>query len=1523
MKRSILKYTYFLFCVLATLLLVNPVSVDAGWTNLGLYGGQVYSIALDRNNTSKLFAGTYYGGGLFRTDDGGANWTPVLTGDEGTGFDGEATFSNTAVWGVQIAPSNSSVVWAVHNYWAEKSTDGGATWTHILNSTMQGSQYRYCKSLAIDPANPSIVYVGTAGPWTDTLAIGTIYKTTDGGTTWTSIGPNTYSTGYGTFNNQFPYPVVAIDIDPQNSNNIYAVSASAEGAGASSYVYRSTNGGANWTRIGLNPFTGGLQDIKVKPDDSSTIFVAGYNGIGKFTCTTSCSYDSTIYNSSGSDIRALTFQPGADGALWIAGRGSHLGIYDISGNSFNWMDIGYQLLGLAVKPSTLPIYSGDVVYGGELHRGVIRGVYSLRTGAWSWAERNNGVNAIQVWDVAVDPAANDHYLAATEAGLYERASGGTTWTKRGNFNYTSAYTVAFDPASSSTHYVGTEGRVYKTTDGGATWPTSVAVSGYVTGIAVTPSGSSYLYVTTRHTSYTSYGSVYRIPKDLSAATSIKPSGNFDYNAVVVDPNDSGYDRIFVGGGNYFGTSVLGKIYETTNANASPPTWTERLSNVIVNALLIDPNDSNKMYAGAGWSGETEVPLYKSVDSGLSWQKSYQGIPGGPSRYGLWGTSAANLYVLRHSGSIPKGGEDDSYMIRYDGSAWNKVEIGTSKPLSGIWGYDASNVFAVGESGTVVRYDGTAWSASQQGSVELRDVWGSSTTNVYAVGKAGTILRFNGSSWSTSTGPTGEDLQGIWGSSASNMFAVGSTGVILRYNGSAWSQMARPVTETLEDIWGSASNNVFAVGSPRRVGSTRYYTIVLWNGSIWSVMTTPDVPVGKSGRLRSVWGSSGTDVFAVGDDGVVLHYNGSVWAVMTSGTSDAFYGVWGSSANNVYAVGLFGTILRYNGSSWSAVDPSGSISGEKTGLWNAVTDLAFSPEGHIYAATERQGVYASANGAKSWINLSAPPYSLYAVAAGSVISGGSAGGYSLSGEGLLYGFVTNMAMGTGLYDARVNTDIQGGRSTTTETDGSWAMFHPGGTFNVTASRTGFTPQAKFNVPVYGGTWTQVMFGLSPAAAGPAAVIGAPSISLTRAGPVTYSVTYTEADAVTLANPQVTVNKTSTANGTVDVSGTGSIRTVSLSGITGNGTIGISIAAGSAYDHAGNPFPAAGPSATFTADNAAPTGVSAGANQTKNITFTQTGTATDTNAMTYLWTRQSGPGPITFGTATALPTTISASTDGTYTIRFTATDAVGNGSFSDMTLAWDATPPTIAVGTPSTTLTKSGPVAYTVTYTGADSVTLANTNVTLNKTGTANGTVAVTGTGTGTCTATISGITGNGTLGITIAAGTAVDTAGNLSPAAGPSATFTADNTAPNAPAFTGPASTSSPKPTWAWTTGGGNGMYRYKLDSGDLTTGATETAATTFVPDVDLPLGLHTLFVQERDAAGNWSLSGSFVIKVVIIGDIDGNDTIDLRDAILVLKIISALPPGTAVYNGADVDGDERIGTTEIIYILQRIAQLRD
>ncbi|MBE3037660.1 MAG: hypothetical protein IMZ62_02440, partial [Chloroflexi bacterium] len=99
--------------------------------------------------------------------------------------------------------------------------------------------------------------------------------------------------------------------------------------------------------------------------------------------------------------------------------------------------------------------------------------------------------------------------------------------------------------------------------------------------------------------------------------------------------------------------------------------------------------------------------------------------------------------------------------------------------------------------------------------------------------------------------------------------------------------------------------------------------------------------------------------------------------------------------------------------------------------------------------------------------------------------------------------------------------------------------------------------------------------------PTISIGAPSATITTGGPVTYTVTYadTNFNSSALVPGNITLNKTGTANGTIDVSGSGLTRTVTISSITGIGTLGISIAAGTASDLAGNTAPAPGPSATF--------------------------------------------------------------------------------------------------------------------------------------------------------------------------------------------------------------------------------------------------------------------------------------------------------------------------------------------------------
>jgi hypothetical protein len=114
--------------------------------------------------------------------------------------------------------------------------------------------------------------------------------------------------------------------------------------------------------------------------------------------------------------------------------------------------------------------------------------------------------------------------------------------------------------------------------------------------------------------------------------------------------------------------------------------------------------------------------------------------------------------------------------------WNGGQVtGTRKHLSGVWGSDATHVWAVGDGGTILKSDGQSWTSVQNSGTtsHLRGVWGSDATHVWAVGDGGTILKSDGQSW-TSVQNLGikSVLSGVWGSNEKNVGAVGENGLIV-------------------------------------------------------------------------------------------------------------------------------------------------------------------------------------------------------------------------------------------------------------------------------------------------------------------------------------------------------------------------------------------------------------------------------------------------------------------------------------------------------------------------------------------------------------------------------------------------------------------------------------------------------------------------------------------------------------------------------------------------------------------------
>jgi hypothetical protein len=361
------------------------------------------------------------------------------------------------------------------------------------------------------------------------------------------------------------------------------------------------------------------------------------------------------------------------------------------------------------------------------------------------------------------------------------------------------------------------------------------------------------------------------------------------------------------------------LYDTSNelVNTYAPTSTspvaesgsvnsgDYLQNAIYDAL---PGETVKLGDGT-YELDTGLTMAKAITlESVNGAASTALRPATKNLYGVWGTSSSNVYAVGASGTILK------YV-----SSWTSKTSGTSNNLYGVGGKsDGSHVHAVGASGTALySTDGNTWTVKTSGTTNnLYAVWENSDTSyAYVVGASGTILEYSGS-WSAMDNDDTHNLYGVWGyysDPTTYAYAVGASGTILYYNGTTWGSKTSGTTNTLYSVWGSSATNVFAVGAS---GIILHST----SGTDWSELNS-----GTADTLYGVWGNSGSDVFAVGACGTVVHYDGTSWSSMSSGTTDDLRGVWGNSGSDVFAVGACGTVVHYDGTSWSSMEsPTNTI-----------------------------------------------------------------------------------------------------------------------------------------------------------------------------------------------------------------------------------------------------------------------------------------------------------------------------------------------------------------------------------------------------------------------------------------------------------------------------------------------------------------------------------------------------------------------------------------------------------------------
>jgi len=229
-------------------------------------GGRIDDIAVSESNPNIIYLG-YAVGGVWKSENNGTTFTPV--------FD---SYEVASIGDIAIHPTNPDIVYVgtgeSNNRQSSsfgggmyKTTDGGKTWTLIgLRETQSISR------VVLDPRNPETVYVAATGHLFGPNEERGIYKSTNGGRTWTKVKYVDENTGF-----------TDLAIDPSNPSVLYAASYQRRrttccfnGGGPGSAIWKTTNGGSTWTKLtgsGLPPGTWGRIALDVSRSNPNIVMV--------------------------------------------------------------------------------------------------------------------------------------------------------------------------------------------------------------------------------------------------------------------------------------------------------------------------------------------------------------------------------------------------------------------------------------------------------------------------------------------------------------------------------------------------------------------------------------------------------------------------------------------------------------------------------------------------------------------------------------------------------------------------------------------------------------------------------------------------------------------------------------------------------------------------------------------------------------------------------------------------------------------------------------------------------------------------------------------------------------------------------------------------------------------------------------------------------------------------------------------------------------------------------------------------
>ncbi len=519
------------------------------------------------------------------------------------------------VTALAVDPRNSNTVFlgaAQGGLW--KTTNGGNSWTPLTDDQASLS----VGSIAIDPQHPHTIYVGTGEPTPggDNYYGAGILKSTDGGAHWQLLGADQFS-GLG---------IVSILINPNNTNILYAASSRTGVAGSTTPVrglWKSTNGGASWSALLTCEKCYGASDLVMDPRHPNTLY-AGF---------------------------------------WL------YGILKSSDGGQHWTRLTnglpssqFDRVELAISPS-----NPSVLYAGYHYMVPNRynGALLLRTtdsgSSWSQVQAPNYCGSQCWYDnvIIVDPGnTNKVYLGgsanyisqptfAVKAVVIKTVDGGNNWLDMSP-NDTPAHSLhpdvhalAFDPQHPNTIWVGNDGGVWKSTDGGQTWQdrnTNLATLQF-TGIALHPTNNHIVF------------------GGMQDNNKAKTSGSLAWDAL--DVGDGGHAAIDPFNSHYFyGTRYSISFQRNDQSGTAPssdwPMKTEGINRddraLFYPPFALDPANPGVIYFGTH-------RLYRSTDRGENWTAISTDLTKGAQTKGRLSTIAVapsappTIYVGTSDGNL--------------------------------------------------------------------------------------------------------------------------------------------------------------------------------------------------------------------------------------------------------------------------------------------------------------------------------------------------------------------------------------------------------------------------------------------------------------------------------------------------------------------------------------------------------------------------------------------------------------------------------------------------------------------------------------------------------------------------------------------------------------------------------------------------------------------------------------------------------------------------------------------------------